>query len=121
MNKTFTKELFKAALIRALHTALQTMVGMITIGATVKEVDWVHILSVAAVASFVSFCKSLIAGLPEVTGDPDGTMLIDTTDPEVNRYLLQYNCDLEDLATKKSVTFKVNPNADLTPTGKDAE
>lgn len=115
MAKTFTKELLKAALVRALHTALQTMVGMIVVGSRIDEVDWITALSVSAVAAFVSFCKSIIAGLPEVTGDADGTMLIDTTDPEVNRYLLQYNADLEDLATKKTVTFKINPNADLTP------
>lgn len=112
MKNKYTKEWLKAALIRAIKTAAQVVLSMITIGAAIKDVDWLNVASVAAVAFFYSIVTSL-AGLPEVQGDADGTMLIDTTDPEVNRYLLQYDADLEDLATKKTVTFKINPNADL--------
>lgn len=115
MKKVFTKEWFKAALIRAIKTAAQVVLSMITIGAAISEIDWLNVASVAAVAFLYSIITSL-AGLPEVGGGEDGTLLIDTTDPEVNRYLLQYNSDLEEIAGKKSVTFKVNPNADLTPT-----
>lgn len=110
-----TKEWFKAALIRAIKTAAQVTLSMITIGAAIKDIDWLNVASVAAVAFVYSIITSL-AGLPEVQNEPDGgTLLIDTTDPEVNRYLLQYNMELEDLANKKSVTFRINPNADLTP------
>ena len=118
MKKVFTKEWLKAALVRAVKTAAQVVLSMITIGAAIKDVDWVNVGSVAAVAFLYSIITSL-AGLPEVQGDVDGTMLIDTTDPEVNRYLLQYNSDLEELATKKKVTFVINPNADLTPTDEE--
>ena len=112
MKNKYTKEWLKAALIRAVKTAAQVVLSMITIGAAIKDVDWVNVASVAAVAFLYSIITSL-AGLPEVTNGEDGTLLIDTTDPEVNRYLLQYNSDLEEIAGKKSVTFKVNPNADL--------
>ena len=114
MKKVFTKEWFKAALIRAIKTAAQVVLSMITIGAAISEIDWLNVASVAAVAFLYSIVTSL-AGLPEVNGEIDGTFLIDTTDPEVNRYRLQYDRDLEDIAKQKSVTFKVNPNADLTP------
>lgn len=118
MKKVFTKEWFKAALVRAIKTAAQVALSMITLGAAIKDIDWVYVGSVAAVAFLYSIITSL-AGLPEVAGDVDGTMLIDTTDPEVNRYLLQYNEDLEELANKKKVTFVIDANADLTPSDSD--
>jgi len=60
-------EWIKAAGIRALKTFAQTAVGMITVGMAINEVSWVHIASVAAVASVVSLLTS-IAGLPELEG-----------------------------------------------------
>lgn len=108
----FTKEWFKAALIRAIKTAAQVVLSMITIGAAIKDVDWVNVGSVAAVAFLYSIITSL-AGLPEVEAGTDGTLLIDTADPEVDRYLLEYNTDLSTLKDKKVVKFKVDPNATL--------
>lgn len=64
MMKTWTK----AAGIRAIKTAAQTAVGMLTgsmVG--VLEVDWVAVASVSAMAAIVSVLTS-IAGLPEVEG-----------------------------------------------------
>ena len=115
MKNKYTKEWLKAALIRAVKTAAQVILSMITVGKALDEFDWVKIASVGVVAFLYSIITSL-AGLPEVKNGEDGTLLIDTTDPEVNRYLLQYNSDLEEIAGKKSVTFKVNPNADLSDT-----
>ena len=110
-----TKEWLKAALIRAIKTAAQVTLSMITIGAAIKDIDWINVASVAAVAFVYSIITSL-AGLPEVGNEEDGgTLLIDTTDPDVNRYLFQCDMALEDLATKKRVTYKVNPNANLGP------
>lgn len=62
----------KAALIRALKTFAQTMVGSIAVGAAISEVDWVRALSVSGVACVLSLLTSL-AGLPEVerTEPPD--------------------------------------------------
>ena len=115
MKKVFTKEWLKAALIRAIKTAAQVVLSMITIGAAISEIDWINVGSVATVAFLYSIVTSL-AGLPEVAGEADGTLLIDTTDPEVDRYLLKYNYGLDQISGKKTVTFKVDPNADLTPT-----
>lgn len=60
-----SKKWWKAAGIRALKTLCQTAVSMLTIGQAVMEVDWVNVLSVSAVAGFISLLTS-IAGLPEV-------------------------------------------------------
>ena len=111
MKKVFTKEWVKAALIRAIKTAAQVVLSMITIGAAVKDIDWINVASVAFVAFLYSLVTSL-AGLPEAAGE-DGVLQIDTTDPEVDRYLLQYNTDLETLRGKTKVIFKVDPNASL--------
>ena len=66
------KEWLRAALIRAVKTFAQTMVGSIAVGAAISEVDWVRALSVSGVACVLSLLTSL-AGLPEVerTEPPD--------------------------------------------------
>lgn len=61
----FTKEWAKAAGIRALKTFAQTAVAAISIGAAFDEIDWLRVLSVAAVAAVCSLLTSA-AGLPEL-------------------------------------------------------
>lgn len=58
-------EWWKAAGIRAVKTAAQTALGMLSVGAALSEIDWVHVASVSAVAALYSLITSL-AGLPEV-------------------------------------------------------
>lgn len=60
-----TKEWWKAAGIRAIKTFAQAMVGSIAVGATISEVNWTAVLSVAVVSALLSLLTS-IAGLPEV-------------------------------------------------------
>lgn len=60
------KKWAKAAGIRAIKTVAQTAVGMLTgdmMG--ILDVDWIRVLSVAALAGVASILTSL-AGLPEV-------------------------------------------------------
>lgn len=71
MKKNLTSEWAKAALIRAIKTVAQTLIGMITVGAAISEVNWGYIFSVSVVAGLVSLLTS-IGGLPE-TG-VDGTL-----------------------------------------------
>lgn len=61
-----TKLWFKSAFIRALKTFAQTFVATIGTGAAVLgDVNWVMVLSSAALAAVLSIATSL-AGLPEV-------------------------------------------------------
>jgi len=62
------KKFIYQVLIRALHTFAQTACGLLIVGQTITEVDWLHVASVAAVAAIISICKSVIVGLPEATG-----------------------------------------------------
>jgi hypothetical protein len=59
-------EWWKAAGVRAIKTAAQVVLGMITVGMAVNEIDWINVASVAAVAAIYSLVTSL-AGIPEVS------------------------------------------------------
>ena len=108
------KELLKAALYRALWTFLETAGSMIVIGKPIYSFDWGSIAAISATAALVSFIKSLTVGMPETAkGKIDGTMYIDTSDPEKEKYLLHYDAALEDIKTKSTITVNVDPNADL--------
>ena len=55
----------KCAGIRALKTMAQTALGMLIIGTSASEVDWLNVLSISAVAGVISVLTS-VAGIPEV-------------------------------------------------------
>lgn len=73
MNNDFMDEYIsdfvKAALKRAVYTFAETAVGMITIGQAFTEVNWLHIISVSGVAAIVSILKSIVVGMPEISGE----------------------------------------------------
>lgn len=60
-----SKEWIKAAGIRAVKTFAQTAVSMVTVGQAIVDINWIHIVSVSAVAALLSLLTS-VAGLPEV-------------------------------------------------------
>ena len=62
------KKWIKAAGIRAIKTVAQTALSMVTIGQAFVDVNWLHVLSVSAIAGIISILTSL-AGLPEVNDD----------------------------------------------------
>lgn len=66
MTKLKNSTWWKAAIIRAIKTIAQTAVGMITVGAAISEINWLHILSVSLVAGLVSLLTSIATDLPEV-------------------------------------------------------
>lgn len=61
----FSKEWWRAALVRALRTAAQTAAAMLPAAATIAQVDWLTVAGTAALAGLASIITSL-AGLPEV-------------------------------------------------------
>lgn len=58
------KKWAKASGIRAVKTVAQTAVGVIGASALVSEVNWLTVVSAAALAGVVSLLTS-VAGLPE--------------------------------------------------------
>lgn len=67
---TYVKKWAKAAIIRALKTAAETAISLITVGAAISEVNWLHVASCTAVAAILSILWSL-KGLPEVGAGGD--------------------------------------------------
>lgn len=61
-----TKEFWKAAGIRALHTACQTAIGAIGSTALASQVDWIIVADTVVLATICSVLKSVVMGLPEV-------------------------------------------------------
>lgn len=61
-----SKELMKAALIRALRTVCQTAVATIGTAAVMEAVDWKFVVSASVLAGVISILTSISAGLPEV-------------------------------------------------------
>ena len=60
------KEKIIAALKRAAWTAAETALAMIPVGVGIEEVEWIHVISVVALAAVLSVLKSIVAGMPEV-------------------------------------------------------
>ena len=63
-----TKKWLKAAGVRAVKTAAETALSMLTIGQAVIDVNWINVLSVSAVAAVISVLTS-VAGIPEVESE----------------------------------------------------
>ncbi len=68
------KNWWKAAAVRAVKTIAQTAVGVIGGSAVCSQVNWLTVLSSAALAGVLSLLTS-VAGLPEVKEETDVTAL----------------------------------------------
>lgn len=81
------KAFAQAILIRAIRTFCQAFVAAIpTTAATLGSVQWVTVISTAALAAVISVATSIATGLPEVGhGDAPTDPIedfLDETDPE---------------------------------------
>ena len=103
----FTFEWFKAAAIRMLRTAGQVARGMITVGMTVSEVDWLNVLSVSLVAAVYSLLTSIITDLPETGNDGEVHVL-----PTGEVTGIDIDLSGEDVLKKGLVKLVVNETAD---------
>ena len=84
-------EWIKKAGIRAIKTFAQTMLSFITIGLTIGEIDWLHVLSVSAVALLYSILTSIVGGMPEMkTPNVVGDISVN---PETADAIIQFNPD----------------------------
>ena len=101
----FTLEWLKAALIRALRTAAQVALTMLTVGMAVNEVEWMKLLSVSVVAAVYSILTSIVTDLPEVGSD--GTIVLDSAG-DISE--LNIGLNTEDLMKKNTVRLEVNSN-----------
>jgi hypothetical protein len=66
--KDKTKLWIKAAAVRAVKTMAQSAVAALGVSTMIHQVDWLAVLSTAALAGILSLLTSL-KGLPEVKGE----------------------------------------------------
>lgn len=59
------KNFVKAAIIRAVRTFAQAAVAAIGTSALLSDVDWLAVLSVAALSAILSILTSVVTDLPE--------------------------------------------------------
>ena len=65
--KKINGDWFYAAGVRAVRTVAQTALGMITVGATMDQIQWKIVVSVSLVSGIYSILTSFATKLPEVS------------------------------------------------------
>lgn len=63
---------------------------------------------IGATISLIDVFLGAVLGISSKNYQGDGSLVINTEDPEKDIYSLELNGDIADLSEKKSVTFKVN-------------
>lgn len=106
-------EWLKAAGIRALKTVAQTAIATIGVSATMSEVNWLMVGSASLLAGILSLLTS-VAGLPELEKPelkPDGSIIIDDSDPDVYGISVNFGRQtVEEMAKKDYVVLGVEVN-----------
>lgn len=92
MNKIFTREWLKAALVRCARTIAQTAIATIGTTALITEVNWAVVASASALAGILSLLTS-IAGLPELKKTDDEYDFFDDEEEETDE---EEDDDLDD-------------------------
>jgi hypothetical protein len=76
------KEWIKCAGVRAIKTMAQTAVSLITVGATMSEIEWAMVGSASLLAGILSILTS-VAGLPEIKNVSQQTLEEEVEESEV--------------------------------------
>lgn len=106
-----TKEWAMATFIRAVKTAAEVALGMLTIGKGLTDFDWVQILSVALVAGIYTVLSCIVFGVPEA--ESDGVLMVDSKGDKQRWLFSVSDTVIDDIVNKKSIRLTIDPNADL--------
>ncbi len=107
-NRQWTKAFFIAALIRAIKTAAQVMLSMITVGAAITSFDWIQILSITATSFVYSMLTSIVFGIPE--GEFQGSLSFSKSEYDedgVVTPVLKIDVPGNELLNRNNVNIKV--------------
>lgn len=107
MKRQWTKDFFIAALIRAVKTAAQVMLSMLTVGAAITSFNWVQIVSIAATSFIYSILTSIVFGIPE--GEYQGSLSFDKNDEKDGLVTPVLKIDIpgNDLMDRNKINIKV--------------
>ena len=96
---------------------------MFTVGMALHDVNWLHVLSVAAVAAIYSLLTSAVGKLPELEKNdltPDGSIVIDESDPDTYGFLMNFGMKtVEDIKAKDKVVLEVRSGSVINDEPKD--
>lgn len=88
--------------------AMWLLPGMATLWLTLGKIwSFPYTTEIGATISAIDVFLAFILGLSNKNYQGDGTLNIDSSDPEKDTYNLELNDDVEELANKKTITFKV--------------
>ena len=107
MKRQWTKDFFIAALIRAIKTAAQVMLSMLTVGVAITRFNWLEILSIAGTSFIYSILTSIVFGIPE--GEYQGSLSFDKNDEKDGTYMPVLKIDIpgNDLIERNQINIKV--------------
>lgn len=110
-----TKDNIYSVLIRAIRTMAQVMLGYITVGAALTDINWKAALSVTLVSGLYSILTAIATGLPEASND--GTLRIDTSgEKDIYRFEVD---SIDKLTSKKKIILAVDTDTELEKTEDD--
>lgn len=101
----------RAASVRALMACVQTAAAMLVVNIIAKDIHLGVVVAASLVAGGLSLFTSMVIKMPELA--TDGSLLIDTSDPEKDIYRLELNNSLDTLSHKQIVKFIVTADTDL--------
>lgn len=108
MKRQWTKDFVIAALVRAVKTAAQVMLSMLTVGAAITSFNWVQIMSISATSFIYSILTSIVFGIPE--GEYQGSLSFSKSEAKEDNVVtpvLKIDIPGNDLLTRNSVNIKV--------------
>lgn len=110
MKRQFSKDFFIAALIRAIKTAAQVMLSMLTVGVALTSFDWLQILSISGTSFIYSILTSIVFGIPE--GEYQGCLSFSKRETEedggVVTPVLRIDVPGNELLKRNQLNIKVN-------------
>lgn len=108
MKRQWTKDFFIAALVRAVKTAAQVMLSMLTVGAAITSFNWVQITSIAATSFIYSILTSIVFGIPE--GEYQGSLTFSRSEAKEDGAVtpvLKIDIPGDDLVERNKINIKV--------------
>lgn len=106
-----TKDWVLATLVRAIKTAAEVALGMLTIGKGLTDFDWLQILSVSAVAGVYTILSCIVFGVPEA--ESDGVLMVDSQGEKQKWLFNVSDTVIDNITSKKSIRLTIDPNANL--------
>lgn len=106
-----TKDWVMATLVRAIKTAAEVALGMLTIGKGVTDFDWLQILSVSLVAGVYTILSCIVFGVPEA--ESDGVLMVDNQGEKQKWLFNVSDTVIDNITERKSIRLTIDPNANL--------